>query len=308
VAWRAARSGEPTSHAALSASPVGRGAALVVDNTEVRLAERASISPGQAIETPTDGGASLQLATGTELALGSASSVRVDSAGATERFSLARGRLAVHVVKLTHGRRFIVDTPDAQIEVRGTRFELKVLNQGEECGHGSRTRLVVSEGVVEVRSAGASERISAGQVWPADCATTESASSPEQQPSVPAASSTAAARVGREPPPAPAVAAPSAAAGRVTLESPSGLGRQNDSFAQAVALRRRGDTAGALRAYQELIARFPSSPLAENAMVERMRLLAATPGNRARDEAQRYLSRYPNGFAVEEARRLVDAP
>ena len=134
----------------------------------------------------------------------------------------------------------------------------------------------------------------------------ESASAPERQP-VPAASKTVAARNTSQPP--PIVAVPSAAAAsRGALESPSGLARQNDSFAQAVALRRRGDTAGALRAYQELIARFPSSPLAENAMVERMRLLAAAPGGRARDEARRYLSRYPGGFAVEEARRLVDAP
>jgi hypothetical protein len=29
---------------------------------------------------------------------------------------------------------------------------------------------------------------------------------------------------------------------------------------------------------------------------------------RARDEARRYLARYPNGFAVDEARRVVDTP
>jgi outer membrane protein assembly factor BamD (BamD/ComL family) len=79
-------------------------------------------------------------------------------------------------------------------------------------------------------------------------------------------------------------------------------------FAEGVALRRRGDVAGALRAYQDLIAEFPSSPLAENAMVERMRLLSTSERARAREEARRYLRRYPRGFALEEARRLTDEP
>jgi ferric-dicitrate binding protein FerR (iron transport regulator) len=303
VLWRAARPSQrisPVSSVALSASPLGRGAALVVDNREFQLSAQASIAPGQAIDTPTDGGASLQLATGTELSLGSASSVRVDSAGPTERFSLARGRLTVHVVKLTNGRRFIVATPDAEIEVRGTRFELNVLSQAEGCGNGSRTRLSVGEGVVEVRSAGVNARVSAGQMWPADCVASEPVSAQAPPAAAPAVSAAA--------PVAAVPSAPAMVASRAAAEPSSGLSRQNDLFAEAVSLRRRGDAAGALRTYQELIARFPTSPLAQNAMVERMRLLAALQSERAREEGRRYLSRYPKGFAVEEARRLVDAP
>jgi hypothetical protein len=84
------------------------------------------------------------------------------------------------------------------------------------------------------------------------------------------------------------------------------LTAQNDLFAEGVARGRQGDTSGALRAYQELMSRFPSSPLAENALVERMRLLATTPEG-AR-EAQRYLARYPHGFAAGEAKKLSAEP
>ena len=88
----------------------------------------------------------------------------------------------------------------------------------------------------------------------------------------------------------------------------SALAEQNDLFAEGVALRRQGDVSGALRAYQNFITRFPRSPLVENALVERMRVFASTRDARARAEAELYLSRYPHGFAVKEARLLTAAP
>jgi hypothetical protein len=277
-------------------SPVGQGAALRVGEKDLPLRAQATISPGQAIATPSGGGASVRLSTGTELELASDSSVRVDSRGPTERFSLSHGRLSVSVATLANGQRFIVDTPDAQVEVRGTRFELNVLGAAEQCGHGKRTRLSVSEGVVEVRSAGIVARVSAGERWPADC-TRPVAVATATAPAPVAASPSPATTTVISPPPAPS---------RVSLEVP--LSRQNDLFAGAVALRRSGDVTGALRAYQELISQFPRSPLAQNAMVERMRLLASGSAGRGAEEARRYLARYPKGFAVEEARRLAEAP
>jgi hypothetical protein len=77
-------------------------------------------------------------------------------------------------------------------------------------------------------------------------------------------------------------------------------------FAVGVAMGGLGDTGGALRVYQALMSRFPSSPLAENAMVARMRLLAGSADGRA--EAQRYLARYPHGFASSEAKKLLAEP
>ena len=79
-------------------------------------------------------------------------------------------------------------------------------------------------------------------------------------------------------------------------------------FAEGVAKRRQGDVSGALRAYRELLTRFPRSALAENALVERMRLLASTGDPATVPEAKRYLARYPGGFAVKEAQRLAAEP
>lgn len=253
------------------------------------LTEGSLLEQGQRLETSATGEAALSLSTGTTLALGAQTSFVVDDRGKVERFSLRRGRLSAKVAKLASGERFIVSTPDAEIEVRGTNFSIDVLERGEECGAGSRSRLAVTEGVVEVRRGGAAVLVRAGQFWPPDCvsvAARVSASEPES----------ASGRTHNAP------AAKSAAA------PTSRLARANDLFAEGVALRRQGDANGALRAYQEVMTRFPTSPLAENALVERMRLLANVSSARARSEAQRYLARYPGGFAAEEARQLAAKP
>jgi hypothetical protein len=277
---------------AINASPAGRGAALRAGDSDQPLSVRSQLGAGQRIETPPDGGASLKLSTGTSMDLSGSTSFQVDSQGAVQRFSLQRGELLAHVAKLTLGQRFIVATPDAEVEVRGTRFRTRVLEQAEACGDGSRTRLTVTEGVVEVRRAGTAILVRAGQHWPSDCASTQA----------PAAEKVVTA-------PAAGVAdVVSKARGASAPERASALAEQNDLFAEGVALRRQGDIGGALRAYQTLMARFPKSPLAENALVERMRVLAATRDSHARDEAQLYLSRYPRGFAVKEARLLTAAP
>lgn len=281
-----------TSLVAINVSASGAGAALRAGDHAEPLAQGALLGAGQRIETPVDGAASLQLSTGTAMTLSGSTSFRVDSQGAVERFSLQRGELSAHVAKLTAGQRFIVATPDAELEVRGTRFRVHVLEQAEACGQGSRTRLEVTEGIVEVRRGGASTLIKAGQQWPSDCVDTNETVRNEHQGAPPV----------QTPPPArhePKPAAP---------DKTSGLAQQNDLFQEGVALRRQGDGSGALRAYQELIVRYPKSPLAENALVERMRLLAKSHDRRARDEARLYLSRYPRGFAASEAKQLSATP
>ena len=284
-------------------SPAGEGAALHVANRNEPLTEAAALSSGQRIETPDGGGASLRLSTGTSMSLSGGTSFRVDSHGAIERFSLQRGELSAHVAKLGPGRRFIVGTPDAELEVRGTRFRAQVLPHAEPCGSRMRTRLTVTEGVVEVRRDGVTSRIGAGQHWPTDCAASVASRTEPQPPQQPA----------RPLPAAPAVEGkPSSHIASNSLpntsEKSSALTRQNDLFAEGVALRRQGDVGAALRAFQELITRFPTSPLAENAMVERIRLLSARHDPRARTEAAAYLKRYPNGFALNEARQLLVEP
>jgi ferric-dicitrate binding protein FerR (iron transport regulator) len=287
---------------AIDVTPSGQGAALARSEGEAPLQAHSSIESGQRIETPANCGASLDLSTGTSMTLAGRTSFRVDSQGATQRFTLQRGELAAHVAKLLATQRFIVETPDAEVEVRGTRFRLRVIEHGESCGAGTRTRLDVSEGVVEVRADGVAISVRAGEAWPTNCAgTADVLQSPGLSPPAVRNGAPAPKRDAR-----PAAPTPRAAASGAETERISGLTAQNDLFAEGVARGRQGDTNGALHAYQELMTRFPSSALAENAMVERMRLLARTPAGVL--EARRYLARYPQGFAVREAKKLVAEP
>jgi len=294
----------------IHASPAESGASLKSSGRGQALESSSVLRSGDAIETAANGGARLELSTGTRLALSGLTAFRIDNQGPTERFALTRGEVTAHVAKLSPGERFIIETPDAEIEVRGTQFRLRVLAKSEPCAVHSRTRLEVVEGVVDVRSGGHGVRVSAGQSWPADCMPREFASAAARE-SAPPAAGRAAGESGMPSSPSSGVIP----ASKPKLEGPAGarsansaLTRQNDLFAEAVALRRHGDTGGALRAYEALIVQFPSSPLVENAMVERMRLLVGSDRARARGEAERYLARYPQGFAVDDARHVLGSP
>jgi TolA-binding protein len=179
-------------------------------------------------------------------------------------------------------------------------FQLEVLQTSEPCGGGTHSRLEVREGVVEVRSGSQMVRVAAGDHWPADCerGTRLGREGPvAAQPS--AAESTEA---------APALAKPSHPASQARSSKRSLLAAQNDAFQAALRTQERSDAAAALRAYAQFIRRYPASPLAENAQVERLRLLATSDPTRAKAEAARYLEQYPNGFAREEAQRLQELP
>jgi ferric-dicitrate binding protein FerR (iron transport regulator) len=312
VLWQLPRAGGEdaprAAFASIDVSPLGHGVTLRGPTGERRLDTTAALGENQSIETSRGGGASVRLSTGTRIELASATTFRGADGARAERFVLTLGELSASVAKLRPGQRFVIETPDTEIEVRGTQFRLQVLSQSEDCGGGSRTRLRVSEGVVEVRGSRDSARVGAGASWPPDCAPRLGESPPPAERAhaerdVPVEATRAPARHGDA-----VKESTQAAQGAAASTGATALGRQNDLFAGAVAARRRGDVPAAIVAYQELISQFPSSPLVENAIVERMRLLASTHDGRARDEARRYLARYPNGFAVDEARRLVDAP
>lgn len=301
------RSDPASARVLINVSPSGDGAALQTGAVAQPLLPRAVLEAGQRIETPVEGGAALQLSTGTSMKLAGSTAFKVDSQGAVEHFSLQRGELSAHVAKLAVGQRFIVTTPDAEVEVRGTRFRLSVLEQAQACGAGTRTRLEVSEGVVEVRASGSVIAVKAGQHWPSNCVSAEPSNDVGVNAERPAASRAPASAPKHGVAQAPTAATPNGEAERM-LERASALAAPNDLFAEGVAKRRQGDVSGALRAYQELLNRFPRSALAENALVERMRLLASTGAPSAAAEAKRYLARYPGGFAVKEAQQLAVGP
>lgn len=106
----------------------------------------------------------------------------------------------------------------------------------------------------------------------------------------------------------PAPRPPRAAAAQERSNAESELEVVNRMFAEAKRQRRDGQDAPALALFEQLLARYPRSVLAEEASVERMRLLVRL-GRSADAEraARRYLARYPRGFARGEAEQLVPA-
>jgi outer membrane protein assembly factor BamD (BamD/ComL family) len=86
----------------------------------------------------------------------------------------------------------------------------------------------------------------------------------------------------------------------------SSLAAENRLLKAAMTARREGSARRAIRMIDELVSRYPASPLKEEARVERMRaLLSAGETTAARSDARRYLSEYPTGFARQEAARIL---
>jgi len=215
-----------------------------------------AVAAGTVVGVPAAGHALLALDTGTRLRVGASSRARVTTLGAVQRFDLERGTLEAEVAKLPLGGRFLIATGDAEVEVRGTRFEVAVVPEPSACAPFVRTQVAVQEGVVSVRFAGGEARIAAGSVWPV-CA------APVPTP-----------RVHPHPTHTPPKATASAPAPGAPAD-PSTLAEQNDLFAAALAARRRGDVTDAIRWLDRLIARYPTSPLIDSARAERQRLLGA---------------------------------
>jgi ferric-dicitrate binding protein FerR (iron transport regulator) len=262
------------------AHPVGTGSSLVVASGTSRaepLDDGRTLAAGSRVVTPADGRATLSFSSGTTGLLHEGTDMTVTSDGAAQIMHLDAGAVDFHVAKLAPGERFIVDTPDAEVEVRGTRFRVSVVSPEATCGDGTSTRVMVTEGVVVVRHADREDRIGAGNPWPSGCAaSTEVAAISDRR--------------------APARVAPQAA---------STLAEQNDLFTSAVAAKRRGDARSALAAFDRFLANYPRSPLVESATVERMRLLHTTDPARGSAAASDYLARYPNGFAHAEAEAIL---
>ncbi len=217
------------------------------------------IAAGTSVRVAGAGHLLLALDTGTRLRVGASSVTRVTELGATQRFDLDSGTLEAEVAKLPIGGRFVIATADTEVEVRGTRFEVAVVPEPSLCAPFARTQVVVHEGVVAVRFGGGEVRLPAGSVWP----------------TCPAAAGTPPPTRRARPAPALAVAVPAAAVAAPPRSDSSTLAAQNDLFAAALAARRRGENAQAMRWLEQLIAHYPDGPLIESARAERRRLAAA---------------------------------
>lgn len=254
----------------------------------VAAGERPALVAGDELRTATDGVAKLQtersavqVAPATHLRLLAPSS-------AEERIRIALGRVDLHVSKQAEApRSVVVETPNADVVVRGTVFSVSV---EEERGQPN-TRVRVTEGSVWVLSKGSRDLVSSGEEW-------SSLAPRKAQVSVPA------------PIPAPEVAVQPrpikrSAPARTTREAPpkATLAEENRMFQAAIDVRNRGDDRRAIELFGGLLSRYPKGHLAEEARVERMRALRRLgESGKASAEARRYLSEHGGGFAREEAR------
>jgi ferric-dicitrate binding protein FerR (iron transport regulator) len=261
--------------------------------------------PGQSIVAGRGRSTLIEFGPATRIALDESTELEYRQGDGTRRFGLVRGVVHLDVAKLQPGQRFLVETGDTEVEVRGTSFDVAT---GSESGCASpRTRVEVSHGVVDVRFRGKTFRVHQGQHWPERCEVEAAIAVPAAAPESPAPSSAepqaAAPRVR-----AARHAKTPGAAPRPAPTRESELAAQNDLYSEAVAARRAGRSSDALVAYERLLTRFPNGPLAESASAGRLRLLAKLDSTRARSEARAYLSRYPRGMARAEAEALLGEP
>jgi ferric-dicitrate binding protein FerR (iron transport regulator) len=262
------------------AQSVGGGASVVVSGAEAPLAEGRAIPEGSRLVTPESGQATLAFSTGTTVQLGESTDLTVGGDGAKQVLRLGTGWVDLHVAKLMTAQRFIVDTADTQVEVRGTRFRVSLAKPDPSCGGGTPTRVTVSEGVVAVRHDGVEARVTAGQQWPEGCGHAVTVANPQ------------------------VATGPTPASVGVTVPI-STLSEQNDLFARAVSSMHQGDARGAIAGFDRFLAKFPGGANAQDAAAHRMHLLRSVSTPRALSAAKQYLSMYPGGYARAEAEAIV---
>jgi hypothetical protein len=261
-------------------------------------AESMRLAPGDEVRTPAESGTRIVLADGAEAALEAKSRLVLGRSGA-DALELLAGELTVTVPKLVPPRTFAVRTPDARVVVHGTRFVVTIL----EAPAKPRTRVRVIEGKVGVEYRGVVADLVVGQTWPAAPQKEQATGATVREPP----SSTAAAQPAAPIRSADSRSSPGAASQKGAAPvSAAALAEQNRLFSAAVAESRRGDDARAIALIDELLARYPSSPLLPEARVERFRALKRLgQKSEAAREASRYLLENENGAARDEARSIV---
>ncbi len=273
----------PSESASRSVQPPATLAPATLAPATLASAEKA-IATGSEVKTEAGSTVQLKTALGAKIAVAGSSELRLagsEASGAIERVDLALGSIRVKVPKLGPQRQFRVSTPDTLVIVHGTEFSVSVR---KEADGSTNTAVEVISGRVEVRKQQGVEFLGAGAAWssrenPAGVAT--SAVKPEARDS------------------ASPAATPAAPAQRGTLAQANAL------LASALEATRSGNDTLALARLDELLRRYPESPVADNARVERFRTLRRLGRDReAARAASKYLKGDPDGFARDEARDL----
>ncbi len=252
------------------------------------------------IQTGEQGSAQLRLGVAS-VELSQSTLLVVEPPAPRTQVGLERGSALFDVLPRGKGESFVVETPDSQVTVVGTRFRISVASPKE-------TRVEVLAGRVQVRHGGEQRLLLPGESWSSttwaapevagtavDCARPESSVlTPGMAPAAADSGSHRTAEVG------------SSRSSGASSVAGSTLSEETRLFGAAMQARRAGDDPRAVASLQQLLARYPASQLAQNARVELFRLYAHE-GRRAEAAAaaRRYLAQHPGGFAAEEARRVA---
>lgn len=295
-----------------TAAGVSSEVRLVAGHVDVRdgaglaplAAGESALSESSLLVTPAEESAELLLESDTALSVAPSSQVGISRQRPTpevfeERVRLRTGRVALRVPKLGTRGKVSVETPDALVEVHGTQFSVRVVEQAARAPY---TEVQVREGRVLVRSGDQSRFLIAGDSW---------SSRRDEEVSPPRATA--------EPTPAAAERAPAAVEptlrhGRPRARAhrrtpPSELAAQNRLLEAAELAQKSGLPMLAVQRLDALIARYPDAELAHNARVERFRVLnLAGRHSEAAAAARDYLEQHPDGFARAEAERLLAEP
>ncbi|AUX40437.1 hypothetical protein SOCE26_018380 [Sorangium cellulosum] len=267
------------------------------------------LASGDELRTGEQATARASLATGATVEVGPSTRVRFTPAASGQgRFddivALERGRVSVEVPPLAPGVTLSVHTPETVVTVHGTRFSVERLVG--PAGDPEQTRVSVVEGRVAVRHGEVERLLGGGDTWSSrdeprrgDPPAGDAAGDPQAPPHEAAPRGAEQGEPARDEAAAGAASAPRDPPGAPARAS---LSAQNELLQGAMEARRRGQPRQALERLDRLLGRYPGSPLAELARVERLRALEMLGDkDRAASEARRYLKDYPQGFGRDEA-------
>ncbi len=232
--------------------------------------------------------------------------------GVPERVELREGLIHLEVAPMIASERFVVVTDDAEVEVRGTVFEVVA-------SAGALSRVHVIAGKVEVRWRGApAVEVKAGQTWTpgprnlADEVRRNLADEVRGNLADEVRRNLADEVGGRAAPESPAPAAPVVEPSTEPEEAEDPAARADRARAQrtraserafrdAWATFARSDMVRAAELFAEVERLSPGSPLAEDALYGRcVALERADQRDEAVRELRRYLRRYPSGARSDE--------
>ncbi len=225
----------------------------------------------KAVHAERDSDALVRMGSGARVRVGPSTSLEVTQRALRdstqrEEIGLSSGKVDVTVPPLDAGGSFEVVTPDARVLVHGTRFSVEV---GKRDGT-QWTAVVVTEGEVSVHHDSSVALLSAGSTWTSVAGDefeeednergSEALRDPKPRQKQRRGGTSQSARTKSAPP--------------ASARPRSSLAAENLLFQSAMRSARQGDDAQTLALLNEFLAKFPQSPLAPNAVVERRRALA----------------------------------